>query len=444
MKPSRRTALFLILCSCGLSVLWGSFIAHSSAGGLTDFKAVFYGSRCLIHHTDPYRSTDFIAAYLGDGQQIPTEPMMADLFRRAVFVCVNLPTTLFFVIPFAWMPLLPAYFFWALLMASGLTLAACLMFDLPASRSPGVALFLACILTANCVILFADGNTACVVIGLCVIAVWCFLQNRFVPAGIVCLALSLAIKPHDSGLVWLYFLLAGGVYRKRALQTLLVTAALCIPAVLWVGHVVPNWLSGLRSNLQIAGVRGGLNDPGPAAIGFHHPDAIINLQAVFSVFRDDPRIYVPASLILAGALLLLWIVVTLRSPQSQRNAWLALAAIAALTMLVSYHRQHDAKLLLLTIPACALLWSERGITGWLALLSSSAAILITGDIPATGLSILTSHQSAGTGFFGHLKAALLVRPAPIVLLFVACFYLWVYMKQSSREPGSTSHSILKS
>ena len=97
MKPSRRTALFLILCSCGLSVLWGSFIAHSSAGGLTDFKAVFYGSRCLIHHTDPYRSTDFIAAYLGDGQQIPTEPRMADLFRRAVFVCVNLPTTLFFV-----------------------------------------------------------------------------------------------------------------------------------------------------------------------------------------------------------------------------------------------------------------------------------------------------------------------------------------------------------
>jgi len=329
-------------------------------------------------------------------------------------------------------------------MATGLTLSAFLMFDLAASRSSGVALFLACILTANCVILFADGNTACIVIGLCVIAVWCFLQNRFVPAGIVCLALSLAIKPHDAGLVWLYFLLAGGVYRRRALQTLALTAALCVPAVLWVGHVVPNWLSELRSNLQVAGLRGGLNDPGPAAIGFHHPDAIINLQAVFSVFRDDPRIYIPASLILAGALLLLWIVVTLRAPQSQRNAWLALAAIAALTMLVTYHRQHDAKLLLLTIPACALLWSERGATGWLALLSSTAAILITGDIPATGLSILTSHQSAGVGFFGHLKAALLVRPAPIVLLFVACFYLWVYLKQNGRETHSTNPQILKS
>ena len=429
MKSSRRTALFLILCSCGLSVLWGSFIAHGSAGGLTDFKAVFYGSRCLIHHTDPYQSADFLAAYLGDGQQIPTEPMMADLFRRAVLVCVNLPATLFFVIPFAWMPFFPAYLLWALLMTAGLALACFLMWDLAAAKSSRLALLLVCMLAANCVILFADGNTASIVISMCVIAVWCFLQDRFVPAGIVCLALSLAIKPHDAGLVWLYFLLAGGVYRKRAWQTLAVTIALCLPAVLWVSHIVPNWLPELRANLHLAGERGGLNDPGPAAIGFHHPDAIINLQAVISVFRDDPRIYVPVSLLVAGALVLLWMVVTLRSQPSQRNACLALAAISALTMLVTYHRQHDAKLLLLTIPACALLWSERGIVGWLALLTNSAAIIITGDIPATGLGILASHQSVGAGFFGHLKTAFLVRPAPIVLLFVACFYLWVYMKQ---------------
>jgi hypothetical protein len=106
-------------------------------------------------------------------------------------------------------------------------------------------------------------------------------------------------------------------------------------------------------------------------------------------------------------------------------------------MLVTYHRQHDAKLLLLTIPACALLWSERGVAGWLARLTNSAAILITADIPATYLSIITSHQSVGAGFFNKLKAALLVRPIPIALLFLACFYLWVYMKQISREQISS-------
>ncbi len=49
---------------------------------------------------------------------------------------------------------------------------------------------------------------------------------RCVWVGILCLAVSLAIKPHDGGLVWLYFILAGGAFRKRALQSLVVTLAL--------------------------------------------------------------------------------------------------------------------------------------------------------------------------------------------------------------------------
>ena len=40
----------------------------------------------------------------------------------------------------------------------------------------------------------------------------------------MCLAISLMLKPHDAGLVWLYFLLAGGIYRKRALQALVADA----------------------------------------------------------------------------------------------------------------------------------------------------------------------------------------------------------------------------
>jgi hypothetical protein len=428
MKSKQRTALLLILFCCGLSVLWGSSVAHGSSGGLTDFKAVYYGARCLIQRTDPYKPTDFLRAYLDDGRSIPADPVMADLFRRAALVCVNLPTALFLTIPFAHLPLLTAYVLWALLMTAGLILAAFLMWDLAASKSSGVALFQICFLLANCVILFYDGNAAGIVVGLCVVAVWCFLQDRFVPAGILCLALSLAIKPHDSGLVWLYFLLAGGVYRKRALQTLLVTAVLCLPAVLWVSHVVPQWLPELRSNIQATSAHGALSDPGPAAIGFHHPDPVIDLRTVVSVFRDDPRIYVPASYLVTGTLLLLLSFTTLRSPISQRRAWLALAAIAPLTMLIAYHRQHDAKLLLLTIPACAMLWAGRGLLGWFALFASSAGILITADIPATSLTILSAHMPLGVGLLGHLKTALLVRPAPIVLLVLAIFYLWVYMR----------------
>jgi len=405
---------------------------------MADFKAVYYGARCLVQHADPYKDTELLRVYQADGWQIPTEPTMATLFRRAVLVCVNLPTTLFLVIPFAHLPLGSAYALWLLFMATGLTLAAFLVWNLAADSSPGIALCLICFLLANCVILFKDGNAAGLVVSLCIIAVWCFLQSRFVPAGILCLALSLAIKPHDAGLVWLYFLLAGGILRKRALQTLVVTMVLTLPAFLWVSYVAPHWLPELQSNLQAASSHGQLNDPGPASIGFHHPDPIINLQAVLSVFRDDARFYVPAALLISAALLVPWAIATLRSRVSPARAWLALAAISALTMLVTYHRQHDAKLLLLTIPACAMLWAEGDPKSWFALLASTAGIVFTGDIPSTGLAILTGHLSVEPGLIGHLKAALLLRPAPIILLVIAVFYLWVYWQRTVPDPKPAS------
>jgi hypothetical protein len=137
---------------------------------------------------------------------------------------VNLPTTFIVIAPFAMLPWGPAHVLWMTLTAVSLILAAFLVWNLGASYAPNLSLFLICILLANCQMVFYGGNAAGIVIGLCVVAVWCFLRERFVLAGVLCLAISLAIKPHDAGLVWLYFLLAGGVYRKRALQTLLVTA----------------------------------------------------------------------------------------------------------------------------------------------------------------------------------------------------------------------------
>jgi len=80
------------------------------------------------------------------------------------------------------------------------------------------------------------------------------------------------------------------------------------------------------------------------------PKGVLDLQTVISVFRNDPRIYNPASYLICGLLLLAWIFVTVRSRPSRARVWLALAAISALSMLPVYHRQYDAKLLLLTVP----------------------------------------------------------------------------------------------
>lgn len=436
---TQRIALILILSSTALSVLWGSFIAFHSAVGMEDFKAILYGSRCLIEHLDPYKSTDFLHAYLADGSKLPAEPNMADLFRRSVLVCVNVPTSLVLLIPFALLPVVPACVLWSSLMAIGLNLSAYLMWDLAKDKAPRLSLLLACIVISNAGLLFSFGNAACIVVSLSIVAVWCFLRDKFVSVGVLCLALSLAIKPHDAGLVWFYFLLAGGICRKRALQTLAVTAALCLPAVLWVSHVIPNWLPELQSNILSASAHGGLNDPGPTAIGYYNPDPMINLASFISVLVDAPRIYVPASYLISAALLLPWLFATVRTRFSQHRAWLGLASIAALSMLVTYHRQHDAKLLLLTVPACALLWEERSLVGRLAFFATFAAMLATADVPATALSALTAHLPLGTTLLTHLEVALLVRPAPILLLGLAAFYLGVYLHRCAQEQTSLAY-----
>jgi hypothetical protein len=282
-----------------------------------------------------------------------------------------------------------------------------------------------------------------------VVAVWCFLEERFVWAGILCLAISLAIKPHDAGLVWLYFLLAGGAYRKRALQTLVVTALLCLPAILWISHVAPQWPQHLHSNLLAQSVPGGPGNPGPnTANSGSGPSMIINLQSAIYVFRDDPRIYVPVSYLICGVLLLVWSVRTLKSRFSQRGAWLALAAIVPLTILVTYHRPYDAKLLLLAVPACAMLWAEGGPIRWLALLVTTAGIVFTADIPLTILVTLTRNLQISTAeLSGQLLTVVLTRPAPLFLLAMGIFYLWIYLRHdpardSAANPGESGAAPL--
>jgi len=431
----RRIALFWILLSSGISILWGSLLAYDSPGGMTDFRAVYYGARCLIQHRDPYKESEFLRVYQADGGQFPSDPTLLRLFRRAMPICINLPTSFFLVAPLALLAWEPAHVLWMILVAGCFILAAFLMWELAGNQAPGVTLFLICIVLANGETLFSSGNLAGVAVSLCVVAVFCFLQNRFVVVGILCLATSLAMKPQDAGLVWLYFLLVGGVYRKRALQTILVTALLSVPALLWVSHIAPNWMPELHANLSATTSHGDLSDPGPTSISMGYADRVIDLQTVISVFRDDPRIYNPASYLFGGALLLVGAVRTLRSRFSQRSAWLALAAIAALSMLPIYHRGYDAKLLLLTVPACAMLWAEGGLIGRVALLVNTAGIVLTGTIPTALLILFYNHLHVSTaGIFGQILTVVLMRPAPLILLVMGTFYLWVYVRRSVPDP----------
>src|ERR1035438_6748298 len=428
MTKARLDGLYMLLLGSVVFVLLGGVLEKVSPAPMSDFKAVYYSARCLIQHTDPYKNGEILRVYQADGGQFPSDPIISRSVRRAILVCINLPTSLFLVAPFAILPWRPAHVLWMILMGGSLILAAFLMWDIGAGYAPVIAGALIGFVLANSEILVINGNAAGVVIGLCVVAVWCFLKRRFAVVGVLCLAISLVFKPHDAGLVWLYFLLAGGVFRKRALQALVVTIVLSLPAILWVSEVAPHWMQELHSNLQEISARGELNDPGPSSTGAHTVIMVISLQSIFSLFRDDPRFYNPATYLLAGLPILLWIVVTLRSRFSTERAWLALAAISALSMLPVYHRLYDAKLLLLAVPACTMLWAEGGLIGWIALLVNTAGFVVTGDLPWVILSGLI--RSLHLSLSGQTLIAVQAFPAPVILLVMGIFYLWVYASRS--------------
>jgi hypothetical protein len=437
----RQDGLYLMLLGSLALVLLGTVLSSTSTVAMIDFRAMYYPARCLIEHCDPYSESEVLRVAQAEGGERPSDRDDSNHFARYLY----LPPTFSFTVPFAMMPWSVAHILLMALTGGGLILAGFLIWNSGVDGSPVIAGALIGFFLANSELLMVVGNIAGIAIVLCVVAVWCFVRDRFVSAGVLCLAISLAIKPHDSGLVWLYFLLAGGVYRKRALKTLLAAIAVSLPGLIMTWRVAPHWVQELHLNIVADTALGGRSDPAAASMGWHGLSMLVNLQTVLSAFWTDPHIYNLAGYLVCAPLLLVWAVVAFRSSlvafksnSPASNTWLALAAIAALSMLPLYHRQYDTKLLLLTVPACAMLWAERGIVGWLAPVLNTAGFIITGDLSWIAILKLIERLFApANGLTARILANAQVFSAPLILLSLGTFYLWVYASRSSANTTAT-------
>jgi hypothetical protein len=432
MTKARRDGLIFLLLGSAVFVLLGTALSSTSLGAMVDFRGLYYPARCLIQRCDPYNESEVQRIVLAEGGVRPSDtPNALLVLKRYVYP----PPAFILTIPFALLPWGPAHELWLVLTAGSLVFASCLIWNLGADYSPLLSGLLVGFLLANSELVIVLGNMAGIAISLCVVAVWCFLRERFIPLGILCLAVSLCIKPQDVGLVWVYFFLAGGAYRKLALQTLLVTVALSLPEALWVWHFSPHWMREWQSNILAYSAHGGMADPGPASSGAHGLGMVINLQSVISIFWDDPRIYNPISYLVLAPLLLVWAFFTLRYRRWPRSTWMALAAIAALSMLPVYHRQDDAALLLLAIPACSMLWTEGSRIGRIALLVTGIGLLLVADLPWAIFFVLVNALHLSTsGRSGQMLIVFQVFAIPLTLLAVSVFYLWVYARRGPTLP----------
>jgi hypothetical protein len=424
---ARTDGLSLMRLGVAAFLLLGFAMVKVQRYSPMDFRMAHSCARCLIQQCDPYKQSDVLRMYRAEGGPIPIDQGGIETLRFETLY-LYFPSVFTVTLPFAVLPFQLAYLLWVTLIAGSFVLASFLMWNLGAKHAPLLTGAMLSLYLANSASLISSGNPAGVAVSLCVIASWCFLTERFPLAGILCLTVSLALKPHDAGLVWLYFLLAGGAFRKRALQTLGVFALATLPALSWVTRLAPHWLRELQSNMEMLSAPGGVSDPGPATVLTRGTLTITDLQSAISLLWNNEHFYNEISYGISALILAALAFATLRSRPSAQRVWIALAAVSALTMLPVYHRQYDAKLVILTIPACALLWSEDALISRLAVLVTSVGLLFTSDLPwAFFLAFISKLHLSASGLSHYILIALLAVSVPLSLLTVCVFYIWVYV-----------------
>jgi hypothetical protein len=406
---------------------------------MDDFGGMYFGARCVVKRLDPYDQAVALQEFRSEGGKIQGSGRPAEVTREVFTVGVNLPTSFLLMLPIALLPWNMAQIIWLILIALGMGFAAMAMWDAGAEYVGWISGVLVCLVLVNTEAPYLIGNVATIVVSFCVLAAWCFRKRTMEIAGVILLGLALVLKPHDAGLVWLYLLIAGGDLRKRALQSLGLAAVLGILSLVWVAPISPHWLAEMHQNHAMVDQRGGNSDPGPTGPSAGAIGQIIDLQAAFSVFRDDPGFYNPVSYAVAGVPILIWLLALWQSKASCGVNWLALSPASVLVLLPVYHRNYDARLMLLLVPACAMVWVAGGARRWIVLGLTLLALVTTGDlwivlVPRTAKSL----QLSLAHLIGdHLATILLLRTAVPVLLATGSYYVWVYVmsQMSPREAG---------
>jgi hypothetical protein len=429
MTKARTDSKYLMFQGSAGFLLLGLLLIGTQYAPVADFRVAYYQGACVRDGCDPYSRTDMEKIYAKYGQA----PFASDRIRLEATRNIYLPSELPFLVPIALLPFGVAQALWLFVIAGSFIFSSFLVWRLGAENAPLVSSCLLAFSLANSGSVLYFGNAAGFVVPFIVVAAWCFVYEKFVYAGIACLAFSLVFKPHDAAFFWLFFLLAGGTFRRRALQTIVPVSAVCLLSVFWIQNLSPHWARELSENIHIKSMPGGVNDPGHV----HGTEMLTNLQSITSFFWNDPHTFDLASYLICAPLIITWAVVTWRSRPSQENAWFGLASIAAFTVLPVYHRQYDAKLIMLVVPALSILWARRDKLRCIGIFLTTAAFVLNGDLPwVIFLALLKKLHLFADASYGRLLTAVCDFPVPLSLLAVGIFYLWVYVQSSrhSAEP----------
>lgn len=422
---------FLLICLGALTfVALGFLMILSRKDQGLDFRIMYSAARSLMEGADPYNPADLARIYHEHARAHAYAETPEVLRAEAHYV--YFPSLFVVTVPIAKMPIGVAFWLWTVLTAASFIFASVLIWRAGKDTDPLLTGALLCFYLINSGSLIATGNPAGLALSLCVAGTCAILLDESAILGVFCLAFSLAMKPQISGPIWLILILLGGNARRRALQTLGFFTAATLPFFLWTQQASSSWLMEMRANASALLGAGGIDDLNPATVLSRGTLSFTNLQSVFVLVRNDRLSYNAAAYAVGLALLGAFIFASARVRRSKDTPWIAVAFAAAFTLLPVYHRQYDARILLLTIPGCIFLWTGSGRVGKIALAVTSLGLLATSDLPWAFYIAATSKMQF-TGVAAQLYFFSLALTVPLVVTLVAVFYLAVYARGAANS-----------
>jgi Glycosyltransferase family 87 len=410
MKFPKLNIQFLILAvSAAIFLIVGSQRAFRYS---YDFVPVYTGARCLIGGCNPYDTSQLQSQFFLAGGRA------SELPSWEIDVPVYPPSTFLVLSPLALLSYPVARFLWFLLNGCLFVVSAVLIFSVCPRSTRWFSTILISFVLVTSGILLVLGQPGALAISLVMISVSLFLRARLRLLSAFLLMLSLTVKPQIGGLIALYFLVQKATWRYAA-WALAGALALLLGASLILGlHPRSSgWRSTLRANLSATLSPGGSADPRPA-----NQEAIgdTNLQALTSIFLADAPNFNLAAYITFLGLLGWWVFALKRVNETPEKCFVALAALSILSLMPVYHRFYDTRLLLMTIPAAAIVFEKRRYLGTLiAILTAFAVVSVQYRVQL----FLIHHAAWQSVQRSKLLFILLLRQQNLELLLLFGLYL---------------------
>ncbi len=389
-----------------------------------DLIPVYTGARCLMQGCNPYDTAQLDSQYLQSGGPMERMPQWRNIPP------LYPPSTLLVLAPLTLLEYPAARLFWVILSGALFVASVWLIWSMSPKRHRWVFTALGSIFPIGATRVLAAGQPAGFAISLLVIGAILFLKNRYIPLATVLLMLSVAIKPHLSGPIVLYFVITK-IHWRYAIAALSGALGLLLigMSILTLRPASAHWTGDLAANIAAAAAPGGVNDPRPGgALN------LANLQGLTSVLFANDAVFNFVAYAIFLVLLAWWLTAVVKTTPQSTDHFIALGALATLSLLPVYHRLYDAGILVLAIPAIAGVLSKHRRLG-LAIFVTTGLVVTSGEIAAQIRKILGNNGMLEFVMNSKLPFVLTFRMVNLSVLLLFVLYMTAIVK-NRHSPGA--------